>query len=115
MAAKDADDAPLRERLAALEAVLVVVLADNERLRARVAELEAENERLTAKVADLEEERGRHSGTSSKPPSSDTLAQRAKQVEARPRSPTWRRNGADTRRGAASGLVRAVELLSASA
>lgn len=83
MAAKDADDAPLRERLAALEAVLVVVLADNERLRARVAELEAENERLTAKVADLEEERGRHSGTSSKPPSSDTLAQRAKQVEAR--------------------------------
>ena len=27
--------------------MLVVVLADNERLRARVAELEAENERLT--------------------------------------------------------------------
>lgn len=52
-------------------------------LRDRVGELEAENvalravnERLEARIVELERELGRHSGNSSLPPSSDTQAQR---------------------------------------
>jgi transposase len=44
-----------------------------------MAELKAANERLRARVEKLEAERNRHSGNSSKPPSSDTVTQRAAQ------------------------------------
>ncbi|MGH2804055.1 MAG: IS66 family transposase [Thermoleophilaceae bacterium] len=56
----------------------------------RIAELEAmvpvlaeQNQRLLARVAELERELGRHSGNSGKPPSSDTVTQRQAQQEER--------------------------------
>lgn len=59
-------------------------------LEERVAELEAENAelralvaRLEARLAELEYELGRHSGNSSKPPSTDTLVERAAQAARR--------------------------------
>lgn len=62
----------------------------HEGLVERVAELEAvvstlaeQNERLLARVAELERELGRHSGNSGKPPSSDTVTQRREQAEER--------------------------------
>src|SRR2546422_6013766 len=45
-------------------------------LRAVITQLVGLNESLAARVAALEAELRRHSGTSSKPPSADTLAQR---------------------------------------
>jgi transposase len=47
------------------------------------AELRALIETLRAKVAELEHELSRHSGNSGKPPSSDTMAQRAEQEQQR--------------------------------
>jgi transposase len=59
-------------------------------LRARIAELEAmldtlvgQNDRLLARVEELERELGRHSGNSGKPPSSDSVTQRKEQQEER--------------------------------
>jgi transposase len=52
-------------------------------LTARIVELVAENAKLAARVAELEHEASRHSGNSGKPPSSDTLTQRAAQNEER--------------------------------
>lgn len=50
-------------------------------------------ERLEARVAELEAQLGRHSGNSSKPPSSDTLAQRAQQVASKAKRGSGRRPG----------------------
>jgi len=52
-------------------------------LEAMVAALVDQNERLLARVAELERELGRHSGNSGKPPSSDTVTQRQRQDEER--------------------------------
>lgn len=52
-------------------------------LLARVEALEAENRALAAKVESLQAEIGRNSANSSKPPSRDPAAERARQAEAR--------------------------------
>ncbi len=52
-------------------------------LEAMVATLAEQNERLLARVAELERELGRHSGNPGKPPSSDTVTQRQDQTEER--------------------------------
>ncbi len=52
-------------------------------LEAMVATLVEQNERLLARVAELERELGRHSGNSGKPPSSDTISQRQQQAAER--------------------------------
>jgi len=52
-------------------------------LEAMVAALVEQNERLLARVAELERELARHSGNSGKPPSSDTVTQRRQQEEER--------------------------------
>jgi len=48
-----------------------------------VARLVEQNERLLARVAELERELGRHSANSGKPPSSNTITQRQQQAEER--------------------------------
>jgi transposase len=53
--------------------------ADNAGLRTLIEELRETNDRLRDRVEKLEAERSRHSGNSSKPPSSDTVTQRAAQ------------------------------------
>ncbi|MGH2770513.1 MAG: IS66 family transposase [Actinomycetota bacterium] len=71
-----------QERIAELEAEnarLRAVIADLHAVAAEMTELRAANERLQARVGRLEAERNRHSGNSSKPPSSDTVSQRAAQ------------------------------------
>ncbi|MGH9341460.1 MAG: IS66 family transposase, partial [Acidobacteriota bacterium] len=67
------------ERIAKLEAENAQLRDQNAQLRALVAELQLLIEQLSAEVERLEAELSRHSGNSSKPPSSDTLAQRAAQ------------------------------------
>ncbi len=66
----------LVERIAELEAMVAALVEQNGRLL-------ADNERLAARVADLERQLGRHSGNSGKPPSSDTVTQRHQQNEER--------------------------------
>lgn len=68
--------------------VVVQLREENARLVQRVSDLEALNERLESRIADLEAELSRHSGNSSKPPSSDTLTQRAAQ---KARREGWRK------------------------
>lgn len=67
------DDDP---RIEAFEATIA-------ELRALVATQQRVIERLEARVAELEHELGRHSGNSSVPPSTDTLAERAAQAARR--------------------------------
>jgi transposase len=65
---------PLGRRQREQELELVRLRADNEQLQARVAKLEAENSHLKAENSRLEAELAaarKHSGNSSKPPSSD--------------------------------------------
>jgi cell division septum initiation protein DivIVA len=64
-------------------------------LRALITQLVALNESLAARVAELEAELKRHSGNSSKPPSADTLAQRQAQKD---RRQAWTKKGAKKRR-----------------
>lgn len=66
-------------RIAALETENAQLRDQNAQLRELVAELQLLIEQLNAKVEKLQDELGRHSGNSSRPPSSDTLAQRAAQ------------------------------------
>jgi transposase len=67
-------DAPSAEELAALPAgELAVRLAEAYRL---IGELTAQNERLAARVQDLERQRSRDSASSSRPPSSDSPYQK---------------------------------------
>ena len=66
-----------------MEARLAEVLAENVRLREENAALRADVAGLEDRIAELEAERDQHSGTSSKPPSSDTTAQRAEQIARR--------------------------------
>jgi transposase len=66
------------------------VCADNNRLSERIAELEALLQALEIEVEKLRRERGRHSGNSGKPPSSDTLAQRNEQKD-------WRKSRQERR------------------
>lgn len=84
-----------------------------ERERGRAAQeataLHGMVEQLTGRVAELEAQLGRHSGNSGKPPSSDTLTQRAQQQEerlsraerrrrARAKARQWLRRGEPKRR-----------------
>jgi transposase len=57
--------------------------AENAGLQAKVAELEAKLEALGAELEKLRREQGRNSANSGKPPSSDTLADKANQAEER--------------------------------
>src|SRR2546426_10751730 len=59
-------------------------------LRALITQLVALNESLAARVAELEADAKRHSGNSSKPPSADTLAQRQAQ---KARREAWTNKG----------------------
>lgn len=68
--------------------VVVQLREENARLGQRVSDLEALKERLESRIADLQAELSRHSGNSSKPPSSDTLTQRAAQ---KARREGWRK------------------------
>lgn len=58
----------------------------NEALTARVAQLEAENEELKTQVKELLDKAGKSSRNSSKSPSSDSIAQRAKRPKKKPSS-----------------------------
>lgn len=58
----------------------------NERLTQRVEQLEAENAELKAQVQELLDAAGKSSRNSSKPPSSDSTAQRAKRPKRKPSS-----------------------------
>jgi len=64
-------------------------------LRALITQLVALNESLAARVAELEAELKRHSGNSSQPPSADTLAQRQAQ---KARREAWTKKGKRKRR-----------------
>ncbi len=75
-----------QERIAELSALV-------ERLEARVAELLERNAALADRVAALEAERGRHSGTSSKPPSSDPVGPRQSRAERRAAGRAARKQG----------------------
>src|SRR5438067_12401737 len=66
-------------------------------LRALITQLVAANESLAARVAELEAELKRHSGNSSQPPSADTLAQRQAQ-KARREAWTKKKKGKRKRR-----------------
>jgi transposase len=73
---------------------------DLEGLRARIAELEALTvsqaeviEALRSRIAELEAERSRHSGTSSKPPSTDPVGPRQSRAERRARQRAARKQG----------------------
>lgn len=66
-------------------------------LLARVDALEAENKALRAEVAALKAEAGKNSGNSSKPPSRDPAAERARQAEER-RAKRERAAGGERRR-----------------
>ena len=57
--------------------------AENAELKAKVEDLTAKLEALQAELETLRRERERNSGNSGKPPSSDTLAERAKVTEER--------------------------------
>jgi len=73
---------------------LLTRLAD---LEALVVELRATNEKLTARVVALEAEAAKNSGNSSKPPSRDPVAERARQADER----------AERKKRAAGGTARA--------
>ena len=77
-------------RLAELETLVVALRADNEQLR-------ADNEKLAARVVALAAEAAKNSGNSSKPPSRDPVAERARQAEER----------AEKKKRAAGGTARA--------
>lgn len=70
-------------RIALFERRIAQLEAENAELRALVETQRQLIERLEARVAELEHELGRHSGNSSKPPSTDTLAERAAQAARR--------------------------------
>lgn len=63
----------LQRQVEAAETRAVVAEARAERAESQAAELAAANERLTARVSELERRLGRNSGNSSMPPSSDTF------------------------------------------
>lgn len=65
-----------QSRIAELDVMVATLAAQNERLL-------ADNQALATRVAELERELGRHSGNSGRPPSSDTLTAKAKQAEER--------------------------------
>ena len=73
----------LAEQVERLEAENAELVSKNAALAARSAELEAKLAALEAEVEKLRREMARNSGTSGKPPSSDTLAERAAQSEER--------------------------------
>jgi transposase len=88
-----------QERIAELEAEnarLRAVLADLHAIATEMTELKAANERLRARVERLEAERNRHSGNSSKPPSSDSVTQRAAQ---KARRASWGKQKKDRKPG----------------
>lgn len=84
-------------RVPELEAEVAQLRGENKMLQELVVELRDVVEQLRARVAELEAELSRHSGNSSKPPSSDTLAQRAAQ-KARREEWTSKRKGKGKRR-----------------
>ena len=65
------------------EADYAQLRGENGELRAEIGELRDQVVALTARIAELEHELSRHSGNSGKPPSSDSLGQRAAQNEER--------------------------------
>ena len=73
----------LRADNAGLSAKNAELAAENQDLAAKVAVLTAQLEALEAELEKLRRDMGRNSGNSAKPPSSDTLAERAKQAEER--------------------------------
>jgi transposase len=77
------DGSELRQRLDEAVAAIEVLRSENDALRERVALLEGENRRLAAKLEALTAEGQKNSGNSSKPPSRDPVAERARQAEAR--------------------------------
>jgi transposase len=76
-----AENADLAAKNAELTVQNQELAAEHQELAANFAELAAKLEALEAELERLRREMGRNSGNSGKPPSSDTLAQRAEQAE----------------------------------
>jgi transposase len=73
----------LREENAELRAEVVELRAKNAELATKATELDAKLEALEAELEKLRREEARNSSNSGKPPSSDSLAEKAKQAEER--------------------------------